>query len=113
VAEGRAPQVLEDGRQLRDFVHVRDIARANVAALEHSLAPGEFEAVNVCSGTPHSIGDLAAALGGPAPEIVGGARAGDVRHVVADPAKALRLLGFCAQVGFTEGMREFSSAPLR
>lgn len=113
VADGRAPQVMEDGGQLRDFVHVKDIARANLAAAELSLAPGRFEAVNVCSGTPHSIGDLAAALGGPTPEIVGGARAGDVRHIVADPAKALRLLGFRAHVDFAAGMREFSAAPLR
>ena len=57
---GEAPRVLEDGRQRRDFVHVTDVARANVLALT-SPRPG-FEAVNVCSGTPHTIGDLAFAL---------------------------------------------------
>jgi dTDP-L-rhamnose 4-epimerase len=74
-------------------------------------------AVNVCSGEPHTIGDLAAALaaaiGGPAPRVVGGTRPGDVRHVVADPARARALLGFRAAVGFTDGVRAFATDPLR
>ncbi len=112
---GDSPRVMEDGRQQRDFVHVTDVARANVLALS-SPRPG-FEAVNVCSGTPHTIGDLAFALAdacdGPTPSIVGGARPGDVRHVVASPAKALDVLGFEAQVGFAEGVREFAFASQR
>jgi dTDP-L-rhamnose 4-epimerase len=114
---GRAPTVLEDGGQRRDFVHVRDVARANVLAL-NTLAPdGVCEPVNVCSGDPHTIGELAGALAkamnGPAPRVVGGARPGDVRHVVADPAKARRRLGFRSAVSFAEGVREFATAPLR
>lgn len=113
---GEAPRVLEDGRQRRDFVHVRDVARANLLAL--AVPPPEtFTAVNVCSGEPHTVGELAStladAMGGPAPVVAGGARPGDVRHVVASPAKALALLGFRAQVGFVEGVAEFATAPLR
>ncbi|MCG8924894.1 NAD(P)-dependent oxidoreductase [Lentzea sp. CC55] len=112
---GLAPRVMEDGRQRRDFVHVTDVARANALALA-SPRPG-FEAVNVCSGSPRTIGDLASTLadacGGPAPEVVGGARPGDVRHVVASPAKALEVLGFEARVGFEEGVRDFASASQR
>ncbi|MDI2031811.1 NAD-dependent epimerase/dehydratase family protein [Saccharopolyspora sp. TS4A08] len=114
---GEAPKVLEDGRQRRDFVHVRDVAAANLAAVETPAPQGELDAVNVCSGTPHTIGELAESLasacGGPAPQVVGGARPNDVRHVVADPAKARRVLGFQARVDFADGVREFAGAPLR
>jgi dTDP-L-rhamnose 4-epimerase len=112
---GEAPVVLEDGQQRRDFVHVTDVALANALALESAI--DGFTALNVCSGQPHTVGDLAtelaAACGGPAPRIVGGARAGDVRHVVADPALARQLLGFTAAVGFTDGVARFATEPLR
>jgi dTDP-L-rhamnose 4-epimerase len=114
---GEAPTVLEDGHQRRDFVHVRDVALANVLAIENAPAPGALTAVNVCSGDPHTVGDLATELAkacaGPAPRVVGGARAGDVRHVVADPARARAALGFQAEVGFEQGIKEFATAELR
>jgi dTDP-L-rhamnose 4-epimerase len=114
---GEAPRVMEDGRQRRDFVHVRDAARANVLAVEAGTAPDGFVAVNVCSGEPHTVGEFADALsramGGPAPLTVGGARAGDVRHVVAAPDRARSLLGFRAAVGFDAGVTEFATAVLR
>lgn len=113
---GEAPTVLEDGRQRRDFVHVRDIARANALAVE-TPAPSALEPVNVCSGEPHTIGELASELAsataGPEPRVVGGARPADVRHVVADPAKADRVLGFRASTGFADGVRAFATDPLR
>jgi dTDP-L-rhamnose 4-epimerase len=113
---GQPPRVMEDGAQRRDFVHVADVARANVLAL---TAPptGTFAAVNVCSGQPHTVGDLAralaAAMAGPEPVVIGGARPGDVRHVVASPERAAQLLDFRAQVGFAEGVAAFAVAPLR
>jgi dTDP-L-rhamnose 4-epimerase len=114
---GEAPRVLEDGGQRRDFVHVTDVAAANVLALATDPPGPGLTAVNVCSGAPHTVGDLARALaattGGPAPVVVGGARAGDVRHIVADPARARSLLGFRAAVGFAEGVRAFATDPLR
>jgi dTDP-L-rhamnose 4-epimerase len=115
LAAGRAPRVLEDGAQRRDFVHVRDVARANLLAL---LAPAPVPGVfNIASGEPRTIGELAAALaaccGGPPPEVVGGWRAGDVRHVVASPALAAERLGFRAGVSFAAGMAELATAPLR
>jgi dTDP-L-rhamnose 4-epimerase len=108
LAAGRAPQVFEDGRQLRDFVHVRDVARANVLALTAlEPVPGAY---NVCSGTARSIGDMATALanGGPAPQVTGGYRLGDVRHVFADPSRARNELGFRATEDFAAGMAELS-----
>jgi dTDP-L-rhamnose 4-epimerase len=117
LVRGEAPTVLEDGNQRRDFVHVHDVARANLLALEATVPPGELTAVNVCSGTPHTVGELATELAkacdGPAPRIVGGARPADVRHVVADPARAEKLLGFRASVPFETGIASFATAPLR
>jgi dTDP-L-rhamnose 4-epimerase len=112
---GEAPTVLEDGLQCRDFVHVSDVALANVLALETPAAG--FSPVNVCSGEPHTVGDLAVELsratGGPAPRVVGGTRAGDVRHVVASPERARDLLVFQAQVAFADGIKMFATDPLR
>ena len=114
---GEPPRVMEDGRQRRDFVHVRDVATANALALHTAPPPGECVPLNVSSGHPRTVGDLATSLatacGGPPPVIIGGARPGDVRHVVADPARAGALLGFRAAVPFTEGVQEFATAPLR
>jgi dTDP-L-rhamnose 4-epimerase len=112
---GEAPQVFEDGGQRRDFVHVADVAAANVAALTApEPVPGPF---NVASGVPRTVGDLAIelarAMGGPEPVVTGGFRLGDVRHVTASPERAARDLGFRARVGFVEGIAEFATAPLR
>jgi dTDP-L-rhamnose 4-epimerase len=112
VAAGRAPEVYEDGGQTRDFVHVTDVARANVLAL--TVPVDGFLACNVASGTPHTVGDLAAALAGDLTPVVTGAwRLGDVRHVVASPALAAEALGFRAEVDFAAGMADFARAPQR
>ncbi|OQS13100.1 NAD-dependent dehydratase [Nocardia donostiensis] len=115
VEAGRAPQVFEDGGQMRDFVHVSDVAEANRAAVEQPL-PG-FVPLNICSGHPIAIGEVAATLarahGGPEPVVTGRVRAGDVRHIVADPAQAARVLGFTARVRPADGLARFASAPLR
>ncbi|MGH3628442.1 MAG: NAD-dependent epimerase/dehydratase family protein [Sciscionella sp.] len=114
---GTAPAVMEDGAQRRDFVHVTDVALANALALESPRGEGALRAYNICSGDPHTVGDmaeeLARACGGPNPVIVGGARPGDVRHIVADPARAGHELGFHAQVGFAEGITAFATDELR
>lgn len=117
LAAGQAPRVFEDGRQRRDFVHVRDVARANVLAL--TVDPAPAGAYNVASGDPRTVGEMAAALAdafgpdAPHPRVVGGYRAGDVRHVFASPARAEAELGFRAEVRFVDGMRELAHAPLR
>ncbi|MBX7454605.1 NAD-dependent epimerase/dehydratase family protein [Mycolicibacterium sp. 3033] len=112
---GGVPRVFEDGGQMRDFVHVDDVAAANVAAVEAD-AKG-FDAFNVCSGRPISILDVATGLcqsrGDVTPVVTGQYRSGDVRHIVADPAKASRVLGFSAAVDPADGLAEFATAPLR
>jgi dTDP-L-rhamnose 4-epimerase len=105
---GRPPMVFEDGRQCRDFVHVEDVARACVLALD---APADRSGVfNVGSGQPVSIADvarrLAAAMDRPdiAPEITGRFRMGDIRHCFADVMAAKAALGFTARVPFDAGL---------
>jgi dTDP-L-rhamnose 4-epimerase len=113
LARGEAPRVFEDGGQRRDFVHVRDVARANVLALD-AVTPGELRAYNVASGEPHTIEEMAVALakayGGPSPVVTGEYRLGDVRHIVASPARAAAELGFQASVSFEEGLAGFAIA---
>jgi dTDP-L-rhamnose 4-epimerase len=107
LAAGRAPKVFEDGRQQRDFVHVRDVARANLLAL---TAPGAVTGpFNVASGEVRTVLDLAKGLTALhprqlSPQMTGQWRAGDVRHVFASPARAASVLGFRAQVRFGTGM---------
>ena len=104
VLAGRRPRVFENGGQLRDFVHVDDVARANVLALS-ATATGPF---NICSGRRTSVLDVANAIssGTPLePVVTGEWRIGDVRHVFADPTRARRELGFEAAIPFHEGFR--------
>ncbi len=116
---GEAPRVFEDGRQRRDFVHVRDVAGANLASVHAvvGMDAAAFRAYNVGSGVVHTIGELAAALseaaGGPSPVTTGDYRLGDVRHITASSARIADELGWSAVVGFAEGVREFATAPLR
>ncbi|MEV5710489.1 NAD-dependent epimerase/dehydratase family protein [Actinoallomurus sp. NPDC052274] len=109
---GEPPLVFEDGGQRRDFVHVRDVARANVLALESRPGPGELRAYNIASGRPRTVGEMAAALakayGGPDPVVTGDYRLGDVRHIVAAPDRAAAGLGFRASVRFEDGIAEFA-----
>jgi len=118
LARGEAPRVFEDGRQRRDFVHVDDVAGANLAALDWATRQeaGSVRAFNVGSGVVHSIGEVADALcaDGPLrPVVTGEYRLGDVRHITASSERARIELGWTARVPFDEGMREFRHAPLR
>ena len=130
---GEAPRVFEDGRQRRDFVHVRDVASANLAAIDYTAidytamdstrtagaSPDRpsFRPFNVGSGVVHTIGDLATALSrashGPAPVITGEFRLGDVRHITASSSRLQNELGWRPSISFEEGVREFAAAPLR
>ncbi|WP_405920759.1 NAD-dependent epimerase/dehydratase family protein [Streptomyces longwoodensis] len=119
LARGEAPRVFEDGGQRRDFVHVRDVADANLVALygTDALPGGELRAFNVGSGDPRTVGETAAALarahGGPAPVVTGEYRLGDVRHITASSQRLRDELGWKPRVAFADGMTEFATAPLR
>jgi dTDP-L-rhamnose 4-epimerase len=117
---GEAPRVFEDGRQARDFVHVDDVARGNLAAVS-AVGDGwseDLRAYNVASGWPVTIAEVADVVARGAamdvsPVVTGEYRTGDVRHVVASPAKARNELGFSAEITPGEGLAAFATAPLR
>lgn len=120
--DDRAPTVTEDGRQRRNFVHVRDVAAANVAALLVAADTGSMVACNVASSQSRTVGEMANELArafGSAPgqalwpTVTGAFRLGDVRHVYAATARAENVLGFRSSVSFAEGMAEFAHAKLR
>jgi dTDP-L-rhamnose 4-epimerase len=122
LADGRAPMVTEDGGQRRNFVHVRDVAAANLAALRSEFPPGDMRAYNVASTQSRTVGEMAEALATAFgvkpgddlwPKVTGAYRLGDVRHVFASTAKAAAELGYRSAIGFSDGMTEFSTAELR
>jgi dTDP-L-rhamnose 4-epimerase len=119
IERGEPARVFEDGAQRRDFVHVRDVASANLAALDWTAtaAPSTSRAFNVGSGAVHTIGELAVELsrlaGAADPVVTGEFRLGDVRHITASSARARSELHWAPAVGFEQGMREFATAPLR
>jgi len=112
LANNERPLIFEDGRQKRDFVHVRDVARAFRLALESKDAAGQV--INVGSGNAYTIRQvaelLAEAMGLPEtePEILNKMRSGDIRHCFADISKAHDLLGFEPQHRLEDTVAEFS-----
>lgn len=109
---GQRPMVFEDGLQRRDFVHVEDVARAFVLALEHPRAAGQV--YNVASGQDRTVEEvanaLARAMGRPelGPEITGKTRSGDIRHNIADIGKIQRELGFSVNRDFEKDLAELA-----
>ena len=108
---GTQPHIFEDGEQMRDFVHVNDIVRANILAMDHAQSDGQV--INIGSGKPISIRQvadiLARSLGmNVLPVISNKYRAGDVRHCYADISKARKLLGYEPQVTHEEGFRDLA-----
>lgn len=108
---GLLPVVYEDGRQTRDFVFVKDIARANLFVMEEARADGGV--FNVGTGRATAVVDLVKKIGDVLgkkgePQISGEYRMGDVRHIVLDPSR-LKALGFQTQVPLEEGLKEFAA----
>jgi dTDP-L-rhamnose 4-epimerase len=108
----RAPLVFEDGRQQRDFVHVQDVARACLLALQAGAVTGGV--FNIGSGESRTIlsiaQDLARVTGRPnlAPHVTGKYRAGDIRHCFADIDNSRAQLGYAPQVDFQDGLQELA-----
>jgi dTDP-L-rhamnose 4-epimerase len=108
---GRPPVVFEDGQQSRDFVHVTDIAAGVAAALEPGA--GDFAALNLGTGVPTTVLDVAEVLAreldvNVEPEVRREYRAGDIRHCFADISRARELLQYEPKVTFDDGMRELA-----
>lgn len=103
------PLIFEDGEQLRDFVHVRDVAEAFAVVLESDRAL--WDAFNVGSGRPISVTQMAQILArllhkNIAPEIMNKCRVGDIRHCFADISKIDRMFGFEPRQTLETGMAE-------
>ncbi len=104
------PLVFEDGLQRRDFVHVRDVARAFRLAMERPDAAGHV--INIGSGRSYTIARIAEMLAEAmqvpelAPKLLGQARAGDIRHCFADISKARALLGFSPEHALEDTIEE-------
>ena len=103
------PVVYEDGRQTRDFIDVRDIVQGNLLAASKSGA--DYKAVNIGTGHPTSILDVAQTLATLYkktidPVVENKFRPGDIRHCTADITRARDLLGFQPAIAFAPGMEE-------
>jgi dTDP-L-rhamnose 4-epimerase len=111
LASGAAPTIFEDGEQRRDFVHVRDVARAFRLAYERPEAKGEL--FNIGSGQAYTISGVARLLAGAMnlphlqPEILGKSRSGDIRNCFSDIGKARDLLGFAPEHRLEDSLGEF------
>ncbi len=112
VLNDQAPLIFEDGRQRRDFVHVRDVVGACRRALEVDRAAGEV--FNVGSGTSHTIrkvADLLCRAAGRSdlePEVTGEYRVGDIRHCFADISRARRILDYAPSIDLRRGVERLT-----
>jgi len=107
IAAGRPPLILGDGRQTMDFIHVSDIARANLLAATADITD---EVLNIATGTETILTSLSHALldaiGADLPVEHGPARSvNGVARRLADTTRARQRLGFEAEVGLDEGLR--------
>lgn len=96
IRDGVRPKLFEDGKQIRDWVHVADIVRTVQALLS---APSENPAyVNVCTGVPTTLADACRLIAKAmkkdvTADVVGGFRGGDMRHCLGDPSTVTRVMG--------------------
>jgi dTDP-L-rhamnose 4-epimerase len=111
---GQAPLVYEDGAQMRDFVHVSDVARAFRLAMERPRVAGEV--FNIASGRSRTVVEIGTALARAmgrddlAPRVLRQARAGDIRHCIADIGHAERRLGFRPERHLEDALDELVQA---
>ena len=112
LANGQRPMVFEDGQQLRDFVHVADVARAFLLALDHPGAAGQV--FNIGSGEIRTVEDVARRQARSMqredlrPDITHKGRVGDVRHCIPDLSKAQTTLGYTPRRDFGQGLAELA-----
>lgn len=109
IKNDKPPIIFEDGSQSRDFVSVDDVVQANLLAMEKFDA--DYEALNVGTGKPTTIAEIANVLTKllvrkSRLEIPGKYRVGDVRHCYADTSKIRARLGFKPKVNLDRGMKE-------
>jgi len=109
VITGKAPLIYEDGGQLKDVIHVRDVVRANLLASEREEA--NYQVFNLGNGeglSVYRIGELIAEKLGSRlrPVLTGQYRRGDARHGWADISKMRRLLGWEPSLSAEDGFAD-------
>ncbi len=109
ILAGLTPTIFGDGEQVRDFVYVDDVVRANLAALDVRVEPASRAVFNIATGLDVSVNRLwrhLVDIGQPRvmPQHEP-ARPGDLRRSVLDPARAKRELGWSAEVPLVDGLR--------
>lgn len=108
---GRPVEIFEDGLESRDFVHVEDVAAANVAALTADVEGAHV--LNIGTGIGTSVNDIVTQLSalldyrGEA-RVTGRFRAGDIRHNIADISRAAAVLGWRSSIPFATGLATFA-----
>lgn len=107
---GRPVEIFEDGEESRDFVHVDDVAEANVLALTSDVKTPLT--VNIGTGLGTSVNSLVQSLSANLAfdglvQISGRFRSGDIRHNLADISSAQMVLGWAPQVAFKHGLDDF------
>jgi nucleoside-diphosphate-sugar epimerase len=100
--EGRPLEIRGDGEQRRDFTHVHDVVRANLAAMDCALEDGS--AINVGRGDALSVNRIAELVGGPCVFVA--PRPGEPRDTLADLARSRAILGWSPEVATEDGVRE-------
>jgi UDP-glucose 4-epimerase len=111
--DGTTLTIFGDGEQTRDYVHVRDVARANLAATTASLpaaAGVDSRAFNIGTSVETDVVTLAKVLkkasGGTSNVVHAAARAGEQRRSVVRNEKAARVLGWRPQIALADGLRD-------
>jgi nucleoside-diphosphate-sugar epimerase len=104
---GQPITIYGDGTQSRDFIFVKDVARANLLATEADTCG---EPINICTGCESSLLDLLEELSELSPTNpqvrFEAARAGDIYRSAGSPVKATRVLGFKAETSFSDGLKQ-------
>lgn len=108
IKNDKPPIIYEDGKQTRDFIFVKDIAEANLLALEKAETTGVY---NIGTGISTGIAEIAKIISeildvGVEPVITQEYRIGDTRHDLANISKAERELGFRPKWNLKEGLKE-------
>lgn len=103
---GKTPVIFGDGEQTRDFIYVKDVAAANIAA----LTKGSRKTLNISSNHPTTVNELlellCKQLQEPFCPVYGPSRSGDIRHSRLDHASAVKELGWRPQYGLEQGLME-------
>lgn len=103
--DGKPMTIVGDGKSTRDYVHVQDVAQANILAWQSDIKSGE--AINIGSGIETSVNQIAEYIGGESVHIA--PRPGEMKSVRADITLAKKLLGWKPTINLEDGIKSLKS----